>query len=86
MDALVQEYAQLKQHQYRLDMVYPTDAQLSKLRIVHRDLSEHDKQRLEQKKYNAQELTHALETGELNPEDLDGETRAKLLALLSGNK
>ncbi|HDS1776884.1 TPA: DEAD/DEAH box helicase [Pseudomonas putida] len=86
MDALLQEYAQLKQHQYRLDMVYPTDAQLSKLRIVHRDLSEHDKQRLEQKKYNAQELTHALETGELNPEDLDGETRAKLLALLSGNK
>jgi superfamily I DNA and RNA helicase len=86
MDALVQEYALLKLHQYRLDMVYPTDAQLSKLRIVHRDLSEHDKQRLEQKKYNAQELTHALETGELNPEDLDGETRAKLLALLSGNK
>lgn len=86
MDALVQEYAQLKQHQYRLDMIYPTDAQLSKLRIVHRDLSEHDKQRLEQKKYNAQELTHALETGELNPEDIDGETRAKLLALLSGKK
>jgi len=86
MDALLQEYAQLKLHQYRLDMVYPTDAQLSNLRIVHRDLSEHDKQRLEQKKYNAQELTHALETGELNPEDLDGETRAKLLALLSGKK
>lgn len=86
MDALVQEYARLKQHQYRLDMVYPTDVQLSKLRIVHRDLSEHDKQRLEQKKDTAQELTNALESGELNPEDLDGETRAKLLALLSGRK
>lgn len=86
MDALVEEFERLKKHQFKLDLIYPTDEQLGKLKIVHRDLSIHDKQRLERKKYSAQELTHALETGELAAEDLDDETRAKLLALLSGRK
>ncbi|MBC9745011.1 ATP-binding domain-containing protein [Pseudomonas syringae pv. syringae] len=86
MDALVHEFETLQQNDFRLNMRYPTDEQLSKLRIVHRDLSTHEKQRLEQKKYTAQELTQALESGELNAEDLDGETRDKLLQLLSGKK
>lgn len=86
MDALVHEFETLKRNEFRLNMQYPTDEQLSKLRIVHRDLSMHEKQRLEQKKYTAQELTQALESGELNAEDLDAETRAKLLQLLSGKK
>ncbi|MET3052115.1 ATP-binding domain-containing protein [Pseudomonas alkylphenolica] len=86
MDALVQEFGALKQNDFKLNMRYPTDEQLSKLRIVHRDMSVHDKQRLEQKKYNAQELTQALETGELSADDLDDETRNKLLRLLGGKK
>lgn len=86
MDALVNEFEMLRKNHFRLCMNYPTDEQLSKLRIVHRDLSTHEKQRLEKKKYTAQELTQALESGELNPEDLDGETRDKLLQLLSGKK
>jgi len=86
MDALVQEFETLKRNEFRLNMQYPTDEQLGKLRIVHRDLSTHEKQRLEQKKYTAQELTQALESGELNAEDLDTETRARLLQLLSGKK
>ncbi|QKS82867.1 DEAD/DEAH box helicase [Pseudomonas bijieensis] len=86
MDALVYEFETLKRNNFKLNMQYPTDEQLSKLRIVHRDLSMHEKQRLEQKKYTAQELTQALESGELNAEDLDAETRARLLQLLGGNK
>jgi hypothetical protein len=46
-------------------------------------LSPHEKERLEQKKGHASELAQALETGELNPDDLDDETRSKLLKLLS---
>lgn len=86
MDQLIAEYNRLKHSLFRLDMVYPTDEQLSKLRIVHRDLSEHEKKRLEQKKYSAKELTAALESGELKADDLDDETRQKLLKFLGGEQ
>lgn len=86
MDGLMEEFQALKDSDFRLNMRYPTDEQLSKIRIVHRDLSAHEKKRLEQKKYNAQELTQALETGELIAEDLDDDTRTKLLKLLSVKK
>ncbi|UUN87011.1 DEAD/DEAH box helicase [Pseudomonas extremorientalis] len=86
MDGLLREFEELKKNAFRLNMQYPTDEQLGKIRIVHRDLSTHEKKRLEQKKYSAQELTEALETGELIAEDLDDDTRQKLLKLLSGQK
>lgn len=86
MGRLIQEFERLKQHGFRLDFAYPTDKVLKKLRIVHRDLSPHEKRRLEQKRGRAVELADALERGELTPDDLDAETRRKLLRLLGGGK
>jgi len=86
MSKLMQEFERLKQHDFNLDFIYPTDGVLGKLRIVHRDLSPHEKQRLEQKKGRAVELAEALERGELTPDDLDADTKQKLLRLLGGNK
>lgn len=82
MSYLVGEFERLKQEKFRLDFTYPTDAVLAKLRIVHRDLSPHEKRRLEQKKGRAMELADALEQGELSPEDLDPETAERLRRLL----
>src|SRR5690606_10104189 len=84
MANLIREYEQLREHDFRLDFAYPTDDVLGKLRIVHRDLSPHEKQRLEQKRDRAIELVEALERGELTPDDLDDATRKKLLHLLGG--
>ncbi len=86
MANLVHEFERLKQHNFRLDFTYPTDELLKKLRIVHRDLSPTEKQRLEQKKTRALELADALERGEITPDDLDAETKQKLLRLLGGGK
>jgi superfamily I DNA and RNA helicase len=83
MKRLMREFMHLKGEAFRLDFTYPDDDQLSKLRIVHRDMSPHERERLEQKKGHASELAQALESGELNPDDLDDETRSKLLKLLS---
>jgi superfamily I DNA and RNA helicase len=52
--------------------------------VVHRDLSPHEKQRLEKKKVQASDLAEALESGELSADDLDEETRQKLLKILGG--
>jgi superfamily I DNA and RNA helicase len=86
MTRLKQEFSQLERHQFNLDFTYPTDDLLGKLRVVHRDLSPHEKQRLEKKKGSAAELVEALERGELVPDDLDAETRQKLLRLLRADR
>lgn len=86
MGRLMQEFKHLKQKDFRLDFTYPTDDVLGKLRIAYRDLSPHEKQRLEQKKGRAVELAEALERGEITAEDLDAETKQKILRLLGGNK
>lgn len=82
MAHLIEEYQRLKQADFRLDFAYPTDGMLGKLRITYRDLSPHEKLRLEQRKGRAVELAEALERGEITPEDLDADTKRKLLRLL----
>nr|WP_255710706.1 ATP-binding domain-containing protein [Mycetohabitans sp. B4] len=82
MSHLIQEFQRLKQNDFRLYFTYPTDSVLGKIRIAYRDLSPHEKRRLEQKKGRAVELVDALERGELTPDDLDEETKQKLLRLL----
>ncbi|MCL6610012.1 MAG: ATP-binding domain-containing protein [Peptococcaceae bacterium] len=86
MTNITREFEQLKQLNFRLKFTYPTKGILERLRIVHRDLSPHEKQRLEQKKIRALELVDALERGEITPDDLDAETKQKLLRLLRGGK
>jgi superfamily I DNA and RNA helicase len=86
MPHLMEEFGCLKHKSFRLDFVYPNDDVLKKLRIVHRDLSPHEKQRLEKKKMNFDMLVECLERGEIKPEDLDAETKRKLLRYLGGGK
>ena len=86
MQELIDELSALKQRGFVLDFSYPDDALLSKLRIVHRDLSPQEKQRLERKKSQLADLLGDLESGELHPEDLDATTREKLKKFLGGNE
>ncbi|MBX3640622.1 MAG: DEAD/DEAH box helicase [Nitrosomonas sp.] len=84
MQGLIDEFFALKQRGFVLDFTYPDDALLSKLRIVHRDLSPQERQRLEQRKNQLADLLGDLESGELHPEDLDEVTREKLKKFLGG--
>lgn len=86
MPHLIDEFRCLKDYSFRLDFIYPNDDVLEKLRIVHRDLSPHEKQRLEKKKESFDMLVECLERGEIKPEDLDAKTKKKLLLLLGGGK
>ncbi len=85
MQDLINEFNNLKQNRFVLDFTYPDDALLSKLRVVHRDLSPQEKQRLEKTKSQLAHLLGDIENGELHPEDLDPETREKLRRLLGDN-
>jgi superfamily I DNA and RNA helicase len=84
MEELQREYERLKHNHFRLDFTYPTDGVLSQLRIAYRDLSPHEKRRLEKGKGRAAELAASFARGELLPEDLDPETKEELLRWLGG--
>ncbi len=84
MQGLIDEFTALKQSKFALNFTYPDDSLLSKLRIVHRDLSPQERQRLERKKSQLTNLLRDLENGDLHPEDLDESTRKRLTKLLEG--
>jgi superfamily I DNA and RNA helicase len=93
MEKLLDEFVSLKRHDFRLDFTYPTDEILSKLRIVHRDLSPADKARLERQIKGFEQAIDGIVSGELDLDDvasslekLDAEKRAELLRLLEGRK
>jgi len=86
MQGLIDEFSTLKQQGFVLDFEYPDDALLGKLRIVHRDLSPQERQRLEHRKGQLAEFLSDLERGELHPEDLDESTREKIMRLLGGSE
>lgn len=86
MQGLIDEFSDLKKRDFVLDFVYPDDPLLGKLRVVHRDLSPQERQRLERRKSQLADLLGDLERGELHPEDLDEATREKLKRFLGGNE
>ncbi len=92
MQNLVDEYQALRRHEMHLDFVYPTDKQLSKLRVVHRDLSPAEKARLQKRIASFDQAIEGLVTGEVDLVDiaaslgkLDPVRRAELLKLLGGD-
>ncbi|KHK54196.1 helicase [Ralstonia sp. A12] len=86
MARLTEEFERLKQQDFRLGFTYPTDAILGKLRIAYRDQSPHEKQRFEQGKGRAAELLASLRRGDITPDDLDAETKQKLIQALGGKE
>lgn len=86
MQGLIDEFEALKSHNFVLNFTYPDENLLSKLRIVHRDLSPQEQHRLEQKKSQIAILLEDLESGALHAEDLDKATRERLKRLLGGSE
>lgn len=86
MQGLLDEFSILKQQGFVLDFEYPDEVLLGKLRIVHRDLSPLERQRLERRKVQLVEVLNDLEKGELHPEDLDEAIREKIMKLFGGRE
>ncbi|EFH8319104.1 TPA: DEAD/DEAH box helicase [Escherichia coli] len=86
MQGLLDEFSMLKQQGFVLDFEYPDEVLLGKLRIVHRDLSPLERQRLERRKVQLVEVLNDLEKGEIHPEDLDEAIREKIMKLFGGRE
>lgn len=78
MVALQQEFARVKQHQFRLDFEYPDEETKKALRIVNRDLTRTERKKLDAKVSDLTSAIEALENGDVRVEDLPDALRKRL--------
>ena len=82
MDALKREYEALKAQNFSLNFRYPSAEERERLRVIHRDMTEADRKRVNDSNQELVRLVRDLEHGNVRPEDLDQMTLDRLKALL----
>ena len=82
MRALMTEYQRLKSLDFELHFSYPTQDQREKLRIVHRDMTRGELKKVENSNQFLNDLVVGLQTGEIQPEDLNEDLLVRLKQLL----
>ena len=82
MDRLIEEFNRLKEQSYELQFRYPTKEEREKLKIIHRDMTVQDRKRLDNRQQSLAMLLEDLNSGAINPEDLDDDILRKLQELL----
>ncbi len=82
MQELIREYEKLKASNFELDFTYPNAEQRKQLRIVHRDMTVDERNRLENRQRSLADLVGDLQSGHLHVEDIDQDLLTKLKELL----
>ncbi|MCP8324416.1 ATP-binding domain-containing protein [Xylella fastidiosa subsp. morus] len=85
MQELVDEFNALKQRSFVLEFTYPDEELLSKLRIVHREVSPQEQKRTEKTNRQFVDVVRALESGKVHVEDLDAASLETLRKFLGDN-
>ena len=78
MDVINYEYQQVKGNDYKLDFNYPTEAERKLLRIVNRDMTVQEKNRINKRQSQLDEMATELLSGEIHKEDISPEVLEKL--------
>lgn len=84
MGKLEEEFARVKEHDFRLEFVYPDEDQRKKLQIINRDMTTTERKRLQKKLGEGASFVEALESGEIEFEDLSPELIERLNKALKG--
>ena len=70
MEALINEYRKVVDHEYQLQFVYPNQELRKRLRIVNRDMSSREKSQIKSATESVSSLIQQLEAGDIQKEDL----------------
>ena len=82
MKELMKEYDRLKDRNFELEFIYPTGEQRKQLRIVHRDMTMEERNRLENRQRSLLDLVGDLQAGTIRIEDMDKDMLARLREFL----
>ena len=83
MKKLVDEYNNIKEHNFTLDFIYPNKSEREKMNIINRDMSIAQQESINKRKDNMMKLISGLENGEIYLEDLGQEAIERLKFLLN---
>ncbi len=78
----MQEFEEVKKHNFKLDFIYPTQEERKRMNIVNRDMSNTQRNVLKRRQNSVSDLIKGFEEGQLYLEDFDNEQIAKLRDLL----
>ncbi|MGN6281752.1 DEAD/DEAH box helicase [Frateuria sp.] len=84
MGKLQEEFARIKARDFRLEFIYPDEEQRKKLQIINRDMTAAERNRLKTRLGEGANFVEALESGEVELEDLSPELVARLNRVLKG--
>lgn len=84
MRKLEEEFIRVKEHEFRLEFVYPDEQERKKLQIINRDMTAADKRRMQQTLGDGDNFLKAIEDGGLELEDLPPEFFDRLQRILKG--
>ncbi len=82
MESLIKEYEQVKENNFALDFRYPTPDERKLIATTNRDMTEAERRNIERSNNDFALVIKRLETGELNAEDIDFDTKEKLKKFL----
>jgi superfamily I DNA and RNA helicase len=86
MDRLIEEFGRLRDKHFELHFRYPTEDERRHLKIVHRDMTNEERKRIQSGQKELATLVEDIEAGKVHPEDLDEVLIQKLTKLLSKTK
>ena len=84
MGKLQEEFERIKSRDFRLEFIYPNEEQRKKLQIINRDMTAAERHRLKTKLGEGASFIEALESGEVEIEDLSPELVDRLNRILKG--
>lgn len=83
MDGLREEVEKVVRDDYALSFTIPTDADLARMRRLHKDMTPDEKKRLAVSRETAEKFAEALESGDIDFEQLPPEIRQKIRRVLN---
>lgn len=82
MKKLEREFSRVKEHDFKLEFIYPTEEQRQVMNIVNRDMTNAERKSIKDNKKNLADIISSLENGSLRREDLGEDAIAKLKSIL----
>jgi superfamily I DNA and RNA helicase len=82
MDSLIGEIDDVRNHQFKLEFSIPTEAQLEKMRTIHRELTAAERVKIEKAEKGLKEFLEAVQRGDLPLESLPMDLRTKLARIM----
>lgn len=71
MESLIEEFEKLKQNNFELEFIYPTEDERKQLKILHRDMEPGVSFRITDYEKTIEDLIKDIESGDVLPEDLE---------------